>query len=135
MLLLSHSMMLFCPLLTGSWNFLSVVMTFRKQQESPSTLPRSNHFKSLWLSHTLPISMKIYPTDFHYLTVILALAIFNPHRVPGGDSPRLSCYGTESVKTLLEHYGQDKPAETVLGEETVKPALKFKQSGKPFVPC
>ena len=55
--------------------------------------------------------------------VISALEIFNPHKVPGADSPSLASYGNESVKTLLDHYGQEKPAQTVLGEETVKPAL------------
>ena len=55
--------------------------------------------------------------------VISALAIFNPQKVPRSDSASLASYGNESVKVLLDHYGQDKAAQTVLGEETIKPAL------------
>ena len=70
--------------------------------------------------------------------VVPALAIFNPRKAPSADSASLSSYGNESIKILLEHCGLDKPAQTVLGEEMVKPALisaEVKLSGKPFVHC
>lgn len=55
--------------------------------------------------------------------VTSALEVFNPQKVPSADSASLASYGNEPIKTLLDHYGQDKPAQTILGEETVKPAL------------
>ncbi len=43
--------------------------------------------------------------------------------MPSIDSSDLPSYGENLVKVLIDHYGADQPAETVLGEEVVKPAL------------
>lgn len=43
-------------------------------------------------------------------------------------------YGEDSISTLLAHYGIDRPAETLQGEEIVKEATispEILQSGKP----
>lgn len=55
--------------------------------------------------------------------VLSALSIFDPQKVPKPDSASLPTYGEESVKKLLAHYGQDKDAETLDGEDTVKTAM------------
>ena len=39
------------------------------------------------------------------------------------DSVSLPTYGDDSVENLIIHYGEDKDAETVDGEETVKRAM------------
>lgn len=52
-----------------------------------------------------------------------ALSIFDPRKVPSVDSDDLSCYGEDSVSTLLAHYGIERSAETLDGEETVKEAM------------
>lgn len=55
--------------------------------------------------------------------VVSALSIFDPRKVPKLGSVALPTYGDESIEKLLAHYGEDKSAETVDGEETVKTAL------------
>ena len=35
----------------------------------------------------------------------------------------LSCYGEDCIDTILKYYGNDLSAESVLAEESVKPAL------------
>ena len=55
--------------------------------------------------------------------VVSALSIFDPRKVPCVDSDDLSCYGEDSVSTLLAHYGIERSAETLDGEETVKEAI------------
>ena len=55
--------------------------------------------------------------------VVSALSIFDPRKVPCVDSDDLSCYGEDSVSTLLAHYGIERSAETLDGEETVKEAM------------
>ena len=54
--------------------------------------------------------------------VLSALSIFDPKKVPV-DSHDLSHYGENSISTLLAHYGTDRSAETLQGEETVKEAM------------
>ena len=56
-------------------------------------------------------------------TVVSALSIFDPRKVPKQDSVSLPTYGEESVGKLIAHYGEDREAETVDGEETVKAAM------------
>ena len=46
--------------------------------------------------------------------VVSALSIFDPRKVPCVDSDDLSCYGEDSVSTLLAHYGIERSAETLL---------------------
>ena len=55
--------------------------------------------------------------------VVSALSIFDPRKVPKQDSVSLPTYGEESVGKLIAHYGEDREAETVDGEETVKAAM------------
>ena len=54
--------------------------------------------------------------------VLSALSIFDPKKVPV-DSDHLYHYGEDSISTLLAHYGVDRSAETLQGEETVKEAM------------
>ena len=51
-----------------------------------------------------------------------ALSIFDPKKVPMG-SDDLSHYGEASISTLLAHYGIDRSAEILQGEEMVKEAM------------
>ena len=51
--------------------------------------------------------------------VVSALSIFDPKKLPG-DPEKLSSYGDTSIATLLKHYGVERPAETIEGEETVR---------------
>ena len=55
--------------------------------------------------------------------VVSALSIFDPRKVPKQDSVSLPIYGEECVGKLIAHYGEDREAETVDGEETVKAAM------------
>ena len=55
--------------------------------------------------------------------MVTALSIFDSRKVPGADSTSFPTYGNESIEVLLKHYGEDKPAQTVVGEETVKPSM------------
>jgi hypothetical protein len=43
--------------------------------------------------------------------------------VPKPDSVSLPTYGDDSVEKLIAHYGEDRDAETVDGEETEKRAM------------
>ena len=52
--------------------------------------------------------------------VVSALYIFDPREVPKPDSESLPTYGDDSVEKLIAYYGEDRNAETVDGEETVK---------------
>ena len=54
--------------------------------------------------------------------VLSALSIFDPKKLPA-DSYDLSHCGEDSIGTLLTHYGTDRPAVTLQGEETVKEAM------------
>ena len=63
--------------------------------------------------------------------ILSALSIFDPMKVPV-DSHDLSHYGEDSITTLLAHYGIDRPAETLQGEETVKEASDITTELKTF---
>lgn len=54
--------------------------------------------------------------------VVPALSIFNPKKLPA-DPEKISSYGDDSIATLLEHYGAERPAKTIEGEETVREAM------------
>ena len=54
---------------------------------------------------------------------MLAMAIFDPRKVPSADSTQLPTYGKKSIDVLLDHYGKDKPALTLNDEETMKLAI------------
>ena len=52
--------------------------------------------------------------------VLSAFSIFDPRKVPSNNFEDLSSYGEDSIKTLLAHYGVEKSAETLQGEEKVQ---------------
>ena len=55
--------------------------------------------------------------------VVSAFSIFDPKKIPSPESPEYPSYGEDSVNTLSRHYGVDRPAQTLEGEEFSKPAL------------
>ena len=55
--------------------------------------------------------------------IITALSIFDLLKVPDEYSSDRSHYGEVFVSALLAHYGVDKSAETMQGDETTKAAL------------
>ena len=55
--------------------------------------------------------------------IVSAFSIFDPRKAPKADSPDFPRYGEEAIKTLLTHYGVEKPAGTMLGDETVREAI------------
>ena len=56
--------------------------------------------------------------------VVSAFSIFDPKKIPSPpESPEYPSYGEDSVDTLSSHYGVDRPAQTLEGEEFSKPAL------------
>ena len=67
--------------------------------------------------------------------VVSCFSIFDPMKTP--NSLEKCTYGEDQVKVLLEHYGSELPAETVVGDEFLMPAViisiqTYPQSGKPF---
>ena len=52
--------------------------------------------------------------------VLSAFSIFDRRKVPSNNSEDWSSYGEDSIKTLIAHYGVEKTAETLQGEEKVK---------------
>ena len=57
---------------------------------------------------------------FSSTAVVSALSTFDPRKVPKTDSVSLPTYGDDSVEKLIAHYGEDRDAETMDGEEMVK---------------
>ena len=55
--------------------------------------------------------------------IVSALSIFDPRKAQKVEAAELSTYGEEEICTLLAHYGEEKPAETFLGEPTNKEAM------------
>ena len=55
--------------------------------------------------------------------VVSSFSIFDPQKMPSSDSADFSCYGGDSIDALIQHYGKDLPAESMLSEEFVMPAL------------
>ena len=52
--------------------------------------------------------------------VVSSISIFDPRKVPATSSPLFSLYGEGAIDTLIDHYAQDFPAETVHGAQFVK---------------
>ena len=52
--------------------------------------------------------------------IISSFSIFDPRKAP---KDNLSQYGEEEVQTLLSHYGAEKPAETLLGEQKTREGI------------
>ena len=55
--------------------------------------------------------------------IVSALSIFDPRKAQKVEAAELSTYSEEEISTLLAHYGEEKPAETLLGEPTNKEAI------------
>ena len=55
--------------------------------------------------------------------IVSSMSIFDPRKIPNADSPVLTSYGDSSVDTLIKHYGEDREAEAIDGEEYTKKAL------------
>ena len=51
------------------------------------------------------------------------MSIINPRKIPKVGSSDLSHYGEDAITTLLAHYGEEKPAQTLLGEPTNQEAI------------
>ena len=64
--------------------------------------------------------------------IVSAMSIFDPRKIPKSGSPDLPQYGEEAITTLLAHYGEEKPAQTLLGQPTERLSfpLTSPQSGK-----
>ena len=55
--------------------------------------------------------------------IVSSMSIFDPRKVPNVDSPGFTSYGDSSIDTLIQHYGEDREAQTIDGEEYLKKAL------------
>ena len=55
--------------------------------------------------------------------VITSFSIFDPMIIPNITSSELLSYGEDSIKTLIDHYTKDLPAEIVQGVEFIKEAI------------
>ena len=55
--------------------------------------------------------------------VVSSFSIFDPRKVPATSSPKFSLYGECAIDTLIDHYAQDLPAETVHGVQFVKEGI------------
>ena len=61
--------------------------------------------------------------------VFSCFSIFDPKKIP--NSLENCTYGEDQVKVLLEHYGSEFPAETVVGDEFLMPAVITSNSDLP----
>ena len=55
--------------------------------------------------------------------VVSSFSIFDPRKAPATSSPLFSLYGEGAIDTLIDHYAQDFPAETVHGVQFVKEGI------------
>ena len=55
--------------------------------------------------------------------VVSSYSIFDPRKVPATSSPLFSLYGEGAIDTLIDHYAQIFPAETVHGVQFVKEGI------------
>ena len=55
--------------------------------------------------------------------VVSSVSIFDPRKVPATFSSLFSLYGEGAIDTLIDHYAQDFPAETVHGVQFVKEGI------------
>ena len=53
----------------------------------------------------------------------ISMSIFDQRKLPNVDSPGYTSYGNSSIGTLIQHYGEDREAQTIDGEENLKKAL------------
>ena len=62
--------------------------------------------------------------------VVSCFSIFDPKKTP--NSLENCTYGEDQVKVLLEYYGSELPAETVVGDEFLMPAVITSSSDLPI---
>ena len=55
--------------------------------------------------------------------VMSSFSISDPRKVPATSSPLFSLYGEGAIDTLIDHYAQDFPAETVHGVQFMKEGI------------
>ena len=55
--------------------------------------------------------------------VVSAFSVFNPQKMSDVSSSHLALHGEDSIDVLMNHYGAEKQAYTVQGEEFMKPPL------------
>ena len=55
--------------------------------------------------------------------VVSSISIFDPRKVSATSCPLFSLYGEGAIDTLIDHYAQDFPAETVHGVQFVKEGI------------
>ena len=55
--------------------------------------------------------------------MVSSFSIFVPRKVPATSSPLFSLYGEGAIDTLIDHYAEDHPAETVHGVQFVKEGI------------
>lgn len=116
MLLSSPWMMQFCL-----WQTFDDADTLKDSTKVTITADKILSFQSTIGKPFLAYLKAIITSRFSSSTAVVS--IFDPRKVPKLDSLSLPTYGEDSVEELLAHYGEDRDAETVDGEETVKKAL------------
>ena len=62
-------------------------------------------------------------SPFTFSDVVSSFSIFDPRKVPATSSPLFSLYGEGAIDTLIDHYAQDFPTETVHGVQFVKEGI------------
>ena len=55
--------------------------------------------------------------------VVSSFSIFDPRKVPGTSSPLFFLYREGAIDTLIDHYAQDFPTETLHGVQFVKEGI------------
>ena len=55
--------------------------------------------------------------------VVSSFSIFDPRKVPATSSPLFSLYREDAIDTLIDHYAQNFPAETVHGVQFMKEGI------------
>ena len=52
--------------------------------------------------------------------IVSSMSIFDPRKLPNVDSPGFTSYEDSSIDTLIQHYGEDREAQTIDGEEYLR---------------
>ena len=79
-------------------------------------------FQSRVAKHFFTLLKQNIQNRFSSQDVVSSFSVFDPKKLPKPPND-CSTYGDESIKTLLERYGRELPAESVLGEKYVMPAF------------
>ena len=57
---------------------------------------------------------------FNSQDIVSSFTIFDPKKIP---NPLQDTYGDEKIKTLVQHYGKELSAESIIGDKFVRPAF------------